>query len=228
MKNILARGGIEFLAVLLGITLSLWIDNINKQSELDKEIHKSLSALSDELEIKIADLSKQRGRFEKSIKIIEKTLTLKSLKGFNHAQLDEIFDSVINHLMDDYKHSVYKSLEISGLIYSIQNINLRNKIIRLYSEHFSILGDALNYNLDVIKKLDDIVNRDFEFRNEFLTLPKLNWNNPTNLLQFKNNIEFRNSILTSRVIKLWVLRQIDKTKEEAEQVQQEIKRYINE
>ncbi|MDC1032247.1 hypothetical protein OAQ57_01255 [Candidatus Marinimicrobia bacterium] len=228
MKNILARGGIEFLAVLLGITLSLWIDNINKQSELDKEIHKSLSALSDELEIKIADLSKQRGRFEKSIKIIEKTLTLKSLKGFNHAQLDEIFDSVINHLMDDYKHSVYKSLEISGLIYSIQNINLRNKIIRLYSEHFSILGDALNYNLDVIKKLDDIVNRDFEFRNEFLTLPKLNWNNPTNLLQFKNNIEFRNSILTSRVIKHWVLRQIDKTKEEAEQVQQEIKRYINE
>ena len=228
MRNILARGGIEFLAVLLGITLSLWIDNINKQSELDKEIHKSLSALSDELEIKIADLSKQRGRFEKSIKIIEKTLTLKSLKGFNHAQLDEIFDSVINHLMDDYKHSVYKSLEISGLIYSIQNINLRNKIIRLYSEHFSILGDALNYNLDVIKKLDDIVNRDFEFRNEFLTLPKLNWNNPTNLLQFKNNIEFRNSILTSRVIKLWVLRQIDKTKEEAEQVQQEIKRYINE
>ena len=80
----------------------------------------------------------------------------------------------------------------------------------------------------MIKKLDDIVNRDFEFRNEFLTLPKLNWNNPTNLLQFKNNIEFRNLILTSRVIKLWVLRQIDKTKEEAEQVQQEIKRYINE
>jgi len=80
----------------------------------------------------------------------------------------------------------------------------------------------------MIKKLDDIVNRDFEFRNEFLTLPKLNWNNPTNLLQFKNNIEFRNSILTSRVIKLWVLRQIDKTKEAAEQVQQEIKRYINE
>ena len=228
MRNILARGGIEFLAVLLGITLSLWIDNINKQSELDKEIHKSLSALSDELEIKIADLSRQRDRFAKSIKIIEKTLTLKSLKEFNHAQLDEIFDSVINHLMDDYKHSVYKSLEISGLIYSIQNINLRNKIIRLYSEHFSTLGDALNYNLDVIKKLDDIVNRDFEFRNEFLTLPKLNWNNPTNLLQFKNNIEFRNSILTSRVIKLWVLRQIDKTKEEAEQVQQEIKRYINE
>ena len=26
MKNILARGGVEFLAVLLGITISLYID----------------------------------------------------------------------------------------------------------------------------------------------------------------------------------------------------------
>jgi hypothetical protein len=227
MKNILARGGIEFLAVLLGITLSLWIDNTSKQSELNKQIHNSLSALSAELEIKISDLDRQRERFKKSIDIIEKTLTHDSLNDLDHKELDQIFDSVINHLMDDYKHSVYKSLEVSGLIYSIENINLRNKILRLYSERFSILGDAINYNLDVIKKLDDIVNRDFELRNEFSSLPKLNWNNPTNLLQFENNIEFRNSILSSRVIKKWVLREIDKTKEEAELVQHEIKRYIN-
>ena len=34
MKNILARGGIEFLAVLLGISASLWIDNNNKEEDL--------------------------------------------------------------------------------------------------------------------------------------------------------------------------------------------------
>ena len=34
MKNILARGGIEFLAVLLGISASLWIDNNNKKEDL--------------------------------------------------------------------------------------------------------------------------------------------------------------------------------------------------
>ena len=37
MKNILARGGIEFLAVLLGITASLWIDNNQKQSDIEQE-----------------------------------------------------------------------------------------------------------------------------------------------------------------------------------------------
>ncbi|MBC8344713.1 MAG: hypothetical protein H8E56_00475 [Candidatus Marinimicrobia bacterium] len=37
MKNILARGGIEFLAVLLGISGSLWIDNNKKEADLELE-----------------------------------------------------------------------------------------------------------------------------------------------------------------------------------------------
>ena len=38
MKNILARGGIEFLAVLLGISLSLWIDERSDNAKMDKQI----------------------------------------------------------------------------------------------------------------------------------------------------------------------------------------------
>ena len=38
MKNILARGGIEFLAVLLGISRSLKIDNNSQQKEKDKQL----------------------------------------------------------------------------------------------------------------------------------------------------------------------------------------------
>ena len=37
MRNILARGGIEFLAVLLGITSSLWIDNNKKLADIESE-----------------------------------------------------------------------------------------------------------------------------------------------------------------------------------------------
>ena len=38
MKNVLARGGIEFIAVLLGITLSLYIDKkIEESSKLKIE-----------------------------------------------------------------------------------------------------------------------------------------------------------------------------------------------
>ena len=34
MKNLLARGGIEFLAVLLGITGSLYIDRLTNENEI--------------------------------------------------------------------------------------------------------------------------------------------------------------------------------------------------
>ncbi len=45
MKNILARGGIEFLAVLLGISGSLWIDEnqeIRQKKEYERTLLKSI------------------------------------------------------------------------------------------------------------------------------------------------------------------------------------------
>ena len=49
MKNLLARGGIEFLAVLFGISGSLWVDDyrvglINKEKSIS-----TLNSLKDEL-----------------------------------------------------------------------------------------------------------------------------------------------------------------------------------
>ena len=38
MKNILARGGIEFLAVLFGITISLWVEDSRQNSDMQKKI----------------------------------------------------------------------------------------------------------------------------------------------------------------------------------------------
>ncbi|MEC9106243.1 MAG: hypothetical protein VX960_03940, partial [Candidatus Neomarinimicrobiota bacterium] len=49
MKNLFARGGIEFLAVLLGISGSLWIEN-NRESNLENEqIYNTLYSLKEEL-----------------------------------------------------------------------------------------------------------------------------------------------------------------------------------
>ena len=41
MKNILARGGIEFIAVFLGIALSLWVDEFQKSKEA-KELNNQM------------------------------------------------------------------------------------------------------------------------------------------------------------------------------------------
>ena len=39
MKNILARGGIEFLAVLLGISLSLWVEDWRQNNEIASRLN---------------------------------------------------------------------------------------------------------------------------------------------------------------------------------------------
>ena len=36
MKNVLARGGIEFIAVFLGIALSLWVDEHRENNEIPR------------------------------------------------------------------------------------------------------------------------------------------------------------------------------------------------
>ena len=49
MKNILAKGGIEFLAVFLGIVLSLWVDDYRNKLNTKNEIRSLIDALALEL-----------------------------------------------------------------------------------------------------------------------------------------------------------------------------------
>jgi len=39
LKNLLARGGIEFLAVLLGISLSLWVEDWRQNKEIQSRLN---------------------------------------------------------------------------------------------------------------------------------------------------------------------------------------------
>ena len=55
MKNILARGGIEFIAVFLGIALSLWVDEFQKSKEAKKLNNQILKRLHDNLEADSTD-----------------------------------------------------------------------------------------------------------------------------------------------------------------------------
>ena len=50
MRNILARGGVEFLAVFLGIGLSLWIDETQKSNDAKDLNYQILNRLYDNLE----------------------------------------------------------------------------------------------------------------------------------------------------------------------------------
>ena len=58
MKNVLARGGIEFLAVLLGITGSLWIDNYSKDKEIFLALNQDINNIKSELKQDLIEMNR--------------------------------------------------------------------------------------------------------------------------------------------------------------------------
>ena len=67
MKNILARGGIEFLAVLLGLSGSLWVDNSIKENENKVQNRKILTRLYNNLISDSTDGEWNRKAYERGI-----------------------------------------------------------------------------------------------------------------------------------------------------------------
>ena len=55
MKSILARGGIEFLAVFLGLGLTLWVENIQSTSKRVDDNNRILQNLYENLELDLTD-----------------------------------------------------------------------------------------------------------------------------------------------------------------------------
>ena len=56
MKTILARGGIEFLAVFLGIALSLWVDDFREERELKERLNDDLIKIYNEVQANTANI----------------------------------------------------------------------------------------------------------------------------------------------------------------------------
>ena len=68
MKNILARGGIEFLAVLVGLSGSLWIDGNVKENESIVQNNEILNRLYMNLKADSSDGEWNRKAYERGVK----------------------------------------------------------------------------------------------------------------------------------------------------------------
>jgi len=90
MKNILARGGIEFLAVLLGISASLWIDNNQKEEALHQERIEVHKIIRNEIS-QIIDYTDERLEYykEQSAKI---DFLFDNWETFNSKEFDDPYD----------------------------------------------------------------------------------------------------------------------------------------
>ena len=95
MKNILARGGIEFLAVFLGIALSFYVEEWQTEKDNERKKDQYLSDLTNTLEMDIQQINKLLETLINSEKLITE---IQSDIDENHKALSDI--EILNKLLD--------------------------------------------------------------------------------------------------------------------------------
>tara|TARA_B100001013_G_scaffold123128_1_gene71516 strand:+ start:265 stop:942 length:678 start_codon:yes stop_codon:yes gene_type:complete len=135
VKNILARGGIEFLAVLFGITISLWVEDRRENKDIQIKIAEDYINIKQEVKIDIENI-------ENIILSIEEQInSLKKLIQYNEKKIDFNDSDVINNLKKITSptffgtQTAYNTSVSSGRLNFSKDMSVSNEISVLY-EHF--------------------------------------------------------------------------------------------
>jgi len=162
MKNILARGGIEFIAVLLGISGSLWID---KNQELRQKNEHEVTLLN--------SIYSDINQTEKFLESRDRAFQADSIWmnyfaiNWDNMNVDSVAIAlskqkpfVFNTLFFDYRefHPPLSSIEMimqGGSLKEIQNIEIRKKINNLYKTDLGF----------VLKNVQSEIDMQINFRN---------------------------------------------------------------
>ena len=145
MKNILARGGIEFVAVLLGISGSLWVEDWRENRDTQLRIVEDYVNIQEEIKYDIINIDNIIGLVKKQILHLEKLIkySKKEIKfDYNDiiANLEEITSPTFFGTQTGYNASVS-----SGRLNSSQNMSISNEISLLYEHYYK----RLNTNSDI-------------------------------------------------------------------------------
>jgi len=156
LKNILARGGIEFLAVLLGLSGSLWIDGVSKNNAQRKEFFQDLIAINNELIDDLSVVSEKIEYNEKKLKEIREFLTIFEKSKIGKEALDTIafFKEPLGNRSFFGKKSAYLSSKSAGNFNRTSNLNIVHTLTRLYDQTY-VRMDANNKYMDDITLRDD-------------------------------------------------------------------------
>jgi hypothetical protein len=139
MKNILARGGIEFLAVLLGITLSLFIDQKIEDSSIAKNEKSLLSDLQVSLNQDIDYANGILDHLKASIDSQKKVMTIScdDAENMTKEELANYLSEVMRGGFSLFpRYGVYRSLVSNSEMKYIENTELKDKLIDLYDFQF--------------------------------------------------------------------------------------------
>lgn len=138
MKNILARGGIEFLAVLLGISMSFNVDEWKQDKEIEKRLKSDYINIQKDLTKDILLLEKalsyQQISFDSGLKALEMLINKEI---FNYEKFINNLSNVWNSGTFFGTSSAYDASVSSGRLTYFGNDKLANEIGIIYGHFYS-------------------------------------------------------------------------------------------
>ena len=229
MRNILLRGGIEFLAVLLGISGSFWIDELQEDKKLTIEVNQALYSIIQELNEIKNDFNRVLENYEKQVPYYKMAIEAENLENTKTDELDIMNWNIQSPIGININTLTYESLKISGILYKIENENIKNGIMNVYEEQLRRYTKITDYEWEYQRTWDQFLLSDvFQLRNDESSWNWfLNWDNPMNFDAYKNNIEFKNKLIALRDLKKIVVDRINIATEEIEKLITLLNQYLN-
>ena len=181
MKNILARGGIEFLAVFVGIIFSLYVDENRDLNIVRSNNKKNLRSLANEIDQRISYIDNRISQYQRDIKVGNYVID-----NWGKTNLDSIIAITsdgrgIVLTLKAYRAinlpiSVYNSLNSDGSIGKLENDSLKILIDNLYEVFPSHIVDGVenerilyhSFNQYIIEKYPMIVDGNFDDENKIV------------------------------------------------------------
>ena len=196
MKNILAKGGIEFLAVFLGIVLSLWVDDYKDKINMKNEIKNSLNALEIELKDNKETLDYIIKSIDYNIKFTDRLLDTDILFNQKVSSKDSIWNANIIPLGSKLYKSAYNNIVSSGLIYKIDDKKLIYEIQTVYDYNIILFEWWVDYETKFIEHIDKYIFKNLALNKTGFNW-ELDWENKINMKGMKTT-EFQNIIIGNK------------------------------
>ena len=135
MNNLLARGGIEFLAVFLGIGLSFYVEGWQTENDNERKKDQYLSDLVNTLEMDISQINKLLETLYKSDRLITE---IQNDIDNNHTLYSDT--EVLNKLLEVEvgisffpQDGIFSQLISTGAFELIKNVELKNILLEMYN-----------------------------------------------------------------------------------------------
>ena len=136
MKKILTRGGVELIAVVLGITLSLWVDDKRELSVIKKNNVKTLQSLKNELRLRIDYIERKIIQYQRDVKVGEYVI-----KNWNNINFDSIASKTKNDRGILLTLKAYRAINLPVSIYN--SLNSDGSIAKIDQDFIKIILNDL-------------------------------------------------------------------------------------